>query len=60
MSLRARIWLALAVLFTGINMFGVWYAALHRELIHTGVHAGLLVLTAFLVWRFLPRRVASY
>ena len=60
MSLRAKLWLLLAFVFTCVNVFGVWYAAVHRELMHTAVHAGLLVLTAMLVRRFLPRRVTNY
>jgi TRAP-type uncharacterized transport system fused permease subunit len=60
MSLRAKIWLLLAFVFTCVNVFGVWYAAVHHELIHTAIHAGLLVLTAVLVGRFMPRRVPNY
>jgi hypothetical protein len=60
MSLRAKLWLVLAFLFTCVNLFGVWYAALHHEVMHAAVHAVLLVLTPVLVRRFIPRRVPSY
>ena len=60
MTLRAKIWRVAVVLFILINLFGAGYAALRGELMHTGIHAGLLLLTAFGIWRVAARDVARY
>jgi len=57
---RSRVWLVVAVLFTLVNAAGGMYAALRGELLHTGIHAGLVYLGAYLVWRLAPRRVEHY
>jgi hypothetical protein len=49
-----------AVLFFLVNVFGAVYAAWNDELLHTCIHVVLLIPTAWLVWRYAPRRVASY
>jgi len=58
MTRRSKVWLVVAVLFTLINVIGGVMAALQGELLHTGVHAVLMVLGASLVWRLAPRRYA--
>jgi hypothetical protein len=50
MNRRSRIWPVLAVLFTLVNAAGAVFAADRREVLHTGVHAALTVLGAWLVW----------
>jgi hypothetical protein len=45
MSRRAKIWLLVAALFFVINLGGTVVAALAREPIHAGIHAGLTILT---------------
>jgi hypothetical protein len=54
MTRRARVWRAVAVVFTVVNVGGVGYAALSAEPVHAAVHVGLVVAT-YLVWRLLPR-----
>ena len=58
MTRRAKIWRVVAVLFLVGNLAGGVVAALDGELLHTGVHAGLLLLGAYLVWRLAPRHRA--
>jgi hypothetical protein len=60
MSRRSRIWLVLAVLFGLVNAGGTVIAAVRGEVLHTCVHAVLLALTAYLVLRLAPTRVANY
>jgi hypothetical protein len=50
----------LVVLFILINLFGAGYAAIRGELVHCAIHAGLLLLTAFVIWRRSSRDVARY
>jgi hypothetical protein len=58
MTRRSKVWLVVAVLFTIVNFAGGVIAAAAGELLHTGVHAGLLLLGAYVVWRLAPRRYA--
>lgn len=58
MTRRSKVWLVVAVLFTFVNFGGVVFAAAGGELLHTGIHAGLLLLGAYLVWRLAPRHYA--
>jgi hypothetical protein len=51
MTRRSRIWLTLAVLFTAANFAGGLFAAAQGELIHAGVHAALMLLGLYPVWR---------
>jgi len=54
MTLRARVWLVAGVLFILVNLAGGVIAAVEGELLHTGVHAGLLLLGAYYarrIWR---------
>lgn len=60
MTLRTKIWLVVAVLFTLANLAGAGLALVQGELLHTGIHVALLLLGASLVGRILARRVASY
>jgi hypothetical protein len=58
MTRRSKVWLVVAVLFTFANLGGAVIAAVRGELLHTGVHAGLLLLGAYLAWRLAPMRYA--
>lgn len=60
MTRRSRIWFVVAVLFSLVNMGGAVFAALKGEPVHTGIHAGLLLIGGYLVWRLAPKRVAEY
>ncbi|MDQ3950209.1 MAG: hypothetical protein M3282_07670 [Gemmatimonadota bacterium] len=59
MTRRSKVWLAAAVLFTLVNLAGGVFAATQGELLHTGIHAGLLLLGAYLVRRLATRRYAA-
>jgi len=56
MTRRSTVWLVVAVLFTGVNLAGGVYAAMLGELLHAGIHIGLLLPGAYLVWRLAPGR----
>lgn len=58
MSRLAKVVWVVALLFALLNLAGAIYAAVRGEPIHTGIHAGLLLLSGFVVWRITPRRVA--
>ena len=58
MTRRSKVWLVVAVPFFVINLAGGVFAALQGELLHTGIHAGLTLLGAYLVWRLAPSRYA--
>ncbi|HEY9425804.1 MAG TPA: hypothetical protein VIR34_01520 [Gemmatimonadaceae bacterium] len=51
MTRRSRIWLTLAVLFSAANFAGGLFAAAQGELVHAGVHAALMLLGLYPVWR---------
>lgn len=54
MTRRAKVWLVVGVLFILVNFVGGVIAAVGGELLHTGVHAGLLLLGAYYarrIWR---------
>ncbi len=54
MTRRSKVWLVVAVLFIFVNFAGGVFAAARGELLHTGIHAGLLLLGAYLarrIWR---------
>ena len=53
---RSMVWRVLTVLFIGVNLFGAVYAAWFGEMAHLAVHAVLLLLTVYFVWRFTARR----
>jgi hypothetical protein len=55
---RSRLWLVGVVLFTLVNFAGGVVAAVQGELLHTGVHAVLLVLGVYATRR-LARRVSG-
>ena len=58
-SRRSKRWLAVAVIFTVINLAGGVVAAAMGELIHASVHAGLMLLGANAVWLLASRRDTS-
>ncbi|MGZ8376574.1 MAG: hypothetical protein ACXWZS_11250 [Gemmatirosa sp.] len=60
MTRRAMVLWAVAVLFFLVNVFGAAWAAWHAEMMHTGLHVALLIPSAWLVWRYAPRRVPNY
>lgn len=47
MTRRSKVWLVVAVLFIFVNFVGGVIAAVGGELLHAGVHAGLLLLGAY-------------
>jgi Na+/melibiose symporter-like transporter len=55
MTRRAKIWLAIAVLFSIINLGAAGYAAYLHEGPHAGIHVALAILGAFLGWLLLAR-----
>ncbi|HEU4564037.1 MAG TPA: hypothetical protein VFS05_05300 [Gemmatimonadaceae bacterium] len=57
MKLRSTLWLV-AVLFLLVNLAGGWIAAVNGELVHTCVHAGLVLLSVPFVLRLAPKRAA--
>jgi hypothetical protein len=60
MTLRARIGLVAAVLFTLLNVGGVWIAGVEGELLHALLHVALAYVGAYVAWRLVPRRVAMH
>ena len=60
MTRRSKLWLAAALLFTLVNFAGGAYAAVRGEALHTAVHAVLLLVGYYLVWRLTRRRVSDY
>lgn len=58
MTRRFKVWRVVAVLFTFANFVGGVIAVAQGELLHTGIHAGLLLLGGYLVWRLAPGRYA--
>jgi hypothetical protein len=59
MTRRAKIGLVMAVLFLLVNLGGAAFAAIGGELLHTGIHAGLLLLGVGLVWWLTSRHDAG-
>lgn len=54
MTRRSKVWLVAGVLFFFVNFVGGVIAAVRGELLHAGVHAGLLLLGAYYarrIWR---------
>ncbi len=60
MTLRARIGLMVAVLFTLLNVGGVWIAGAERELFHALIHVVFAYVGAFVAWRLAPKRLATH
>ena len=60
MTRRSKVWLVLAAIFTLVNLAGGIVAAWEGELLHTGIHAVLVLLGQYAMWRLVPRRVAGY
>ena len=56
MTRRSKIGLVAAVLFSLVNALGAVYAAVHGELLHTAIHAALLLVGEFFIFRLAPRR----
>jgi len=63
MTRRSKVWqvvaVVAAVLFFLVNVAGGVYAAARGELLHAGIHAGLLLLGAYPMWRLASRRDAG-
>jgi len=59
MSRRSRIWLAVAVVFTLVNLGGGVVAIAAGEAAHTALHAVLLLVGVAWVWRLAASRSAS-
>jgi hypothetical protein len=55
MTRRSPVWLVAAALFLVINVAGAGSAAADGEPLHTGIHAGLALLGAYLAWRLASR-----
>ena len=60
MTLRSMIWRGLVIFFVLANLLGAGYAAIAGEAMHCAIHAGLLLLTAIIIWRRSARDVAHY
>jgi hypothetical protein len=58
MTRRSKVWLVVAVLFIFVNFVAGVMVAAGGELFHAGLHAGLALLGAGLVWRLSPRLYA--
>ena len=57
MTRRSKIWLGVAVSFVALNFAGGVIAAAQGELLpHAAVHAGLMLLGAYVVWQLTPER----
>ncbi len=52
---RRRLWLVAALLFTLVNLGGMFIALRGGEGSHAGVHVGLTILGAYATWRFMRR-----
>ncbi len=62
MTRRSNVWRVVAVvaaLFIVVNVYGAAIAAVQGERLHTGMHAGLLLLGVYVVSRLGARRAAS-
>ena len=55
MTRRATIWMAVAGLFTVINLGGAVYAGYLKEQAHTMIHVVLTIGGAYLMWRIAVR-----
>jgi hypothetical protein len=58
MTRRSKVWLAVAVLFTLLNLGGAVMAAAQGELLHSASHVALTLVGAYVVWRLAPGRYA--
>jgi hypothetical protein len=56
MTRRSKVWLAVAAVFTLVNLAGAVMAAMEGELLHSGSHVALTFLGAYVVWRLAPGR----
>jgi hypothetical protein len=56
MTRRSMVWWVVAALFLFVNLGGAVIAAAQGELLHAGIHAGLLLLGASLMWQLAPKR----
>lgn len=59
MTRRRMVWLVVAVVFTAVNFVAGVVAAAEGEPLHAALHAGLLLLGAYSVWRLSPARYGS-
>ncbi len=56
MTWRSKVWLAVAALFSLVNLAGAVYAAWVGEPLHAALHAALLLPGAYAAWRLAPER----
>lgn len=54
MTRRSKLWMALAAVFTLVNVGGVGIAAVRGEWLHTAVHVALMFIGTYAVWRLTP------
>ena len=59
MTRRPKLWLALASIFTFINLGGAGFAVAGAEFPHAAVHVALAVVGTFFMWRFASRARAQ-
>lgn len=59
MTRRSKIWLAVAALFTAINLAGAVYAAFVAEPMHAAVHVVLLFVGGYWIRQLVPRAPKS-
>ena len=56
MSRLSVVWLVLAVLFTLVNVAGMFMPAVWQDPMHGGLHVALAIVGAYVVWRLERRR----
>lgn len=57
MTRRSKIWLAVATVFTLVNVAGIWMAArmMPGEEVHIGIHVVLSIVGTWWMWRIVDR-----
>ena len=60
MTRSAKVWWVVAMLFTLVNLAGEVYAAMQWEVLHACIHAVLMLVGVYFVWRLAPGRAESY
>lgn len=60
MTRSAKVWWVVAMIFTLVNLAGEVYAAMRWEVLHACIHAVLMLVGVYFVWRLAPGRVESY
>ena len=60
MMRRQRLWFIASIVFALVNLGGEVWAAARLEWVHAAVHGLLLLVGVYGIWRFAPKRAASY